>query len=159
MKRKLKESYDLFRIIHVHIPEIIPSILTMHQTFLKVTSLSLSSIGILPSMMSNVRRVPILINGKLVFDFLLMFSPVSIQSEKNYTPMFSMIFVQGKPSLRDHRRRICWSFVCSFHEKESESQRIVIENLSKYLLRKAYITNILIGKHTHSLNLFRETIV
>ncbi len=36
VKRKLKESYDLFRIIHVHIPEIIPPILTMHQTFLKV---------------------------------------------------------------------------------------------------------------------------
>jgi hypothetical protein len=34
----------------------------------------------------------------------------------------------------------------SFHEKDSESQRIVIENLSKYLLRKTYITNILIGK-------------
>ncbi len=36
VKRKLKESYDLFRIIHVHIPEIIPPILIMHQTFLKV---------------------------------------------------------------------------------------------------------------------------
>lgn len=36
VKRKSKESYDLFRIIHVHIPEIIPSILTMHQAFLKV---------------------------------------------------------------------------------------------------------------------------
>ncbi|CAF4282530.1 unnamed protein product, partial [Adineta steineri] len=35
VKRKLKESYDLFRIIHVHIPEIIPPVLTMHQTFLK----------------------------------------------------------------------------------------------------------------------------
>lgn len=36
VKRKSKESYDLFRIIHVHIPEIIPPILTMHQAFLKV---------------------------------------------------------------------------------------------------------------------------
>jgi hypothetical protein len=34
----------------------------------------------------------------------------------------------------------------SFHEKDTESQRIVIENLSKYLLRKNYINNILIGK-------------
>ena len=36
VKRKLKESYDLFRIIHVHIPEIIAPILSMHQAFLKV---------------------------------------------------------------------------------------------------------------------------
>ena len=34
----------------------------------------------------------------------------------------------------------------SFHEKDSESQRIVIENLSKYLLRKSYLTNVLIGE-------------
>lgn len=39
-----------------------------------------------------------------------------------------------------------WILYGSFHEKDTESQRIVIENLSKYLLRKTYITNILIGK-------------
>jgi hypothetical protein len=34
----------------------------------------------------------------------------------------------------------------SFHENDTESQRIVIENLSKYLLRKSNLTNILIGR-------------
>lgn len=37
-------------------------------------------------------------------------------------------------------------FDFSFHEKDSPIQKILIENLSKYLLRKSYITNVLIGK-------------
>ena len=46
----------------------------------------------------------------------------------------------------------CYSFFSfSFHEKDSESPQIVIENLSKYLLRKNYITNILIGNYKRKL--------
>lgn len=105
VKRKLKESYDLFRIIHVHVPEIISPILTMHQAFLKNPNPDQRQIGI-----------------RFLVDVLI--GTYTIREEL--------------PSdvLDDFRQ--------SFHENDTESQRIVIENLSKYLLRKTYITNILI---------------
>ncbi|CAF4994545.1 unnamed protein product, partial [Rotaria sp. Silwood1] len=105
VKRKLKESYDLFRIIHIHIPEIISPILTMHQGFLKNSNPDQREIGI-----------------RFLIDVLI--GTYTIKEELH------------RDILDDFRK--------SFHEKDSESQRIVIENLSKYLLRKTYITNILI---------------
>ncbi|UJR22782.1 hypothetical protein I4U23_025814 [Adineta vaga] len=105
VRRKLKESYDLFRIIHVHIPEIIPPILTMHQTFLKNPNPDQREIGI-----------------RFLVDVLT--GTYTIKEELHMDV------------LDDFRK--------SFHEKDSESQRIIIENLSKYLLRKIDITNILI---------------
>ncbi|CAM4764385.1 unnamed protein product [Rotaria magnacalcarata] len=105
VKRKLKESYDLFRIIHVHIPEIISPILTMHQAFLKNPNPDQREIGI-----------------RFIVDVLI-----------------------GTYTIREELSRdVLDEFRKSFHEKDSESQRIAIENLSKYLLRKTYITNILI---------------
>lgn len=59
-----------------------------------------------------------------------------------------MIFEKGE---EERCGEICMLEYFSFHEKESESQRIVIENLSKYLLRKTYITNVLIGKSANVL--------
>ncbi|CAF2683209.1 unnamed protein product [Rotaria sp. Silwood2] len=105
VKRKLKESYDLFRIIHVHIPEIISPIFTMHQAFLKNPNPDQREIGI-----------RFLVN--------VLIGTYTIKEELH------------RDVLDDFRK--------SFHEKDSESQRIVIENISKYLLRKTYITNILI---------------
>ncbi|CAF1270168.1 unnamed protein product [Adineta steineri] len=105
VKRKLKESYDLFRIIHVHIPEIIPPILTMHQTFLKNPNPDQREIGI-----------------RFIVDVL--------------TGVYTIREELHIDVLDDFRK--------SFHEKDSEAQRIVIANLAKYLLRKTYITNILI---------------
>ncbi|CAF0959671.1 unnamed protein product [Rotaria sordida] len=105
VKRKLKESYDLFRIIHVHIPEIISPILTMHQAFLKNPN-------------PDQREISI----RFLVDVLIGIYTIKEELHRDV--------------LDDFRK--------SFHEKDSESQRIVIENLSKYLLRKTYITNILI---------------
>ncbi|CAF0889004.1 unnamed protein product [Adineta ricciae] len=105
VKRKLKESYDLFRIVHVHIPEIIPPVLTMHQAFLKNSNPDQHEIG--------VRFFVDVLTGKYTI------------KEELSTDV-----------LDDFRK--------SFHEKDTESQRIVVENLSRYLLRKANITNILI---------------
>ena len=65
--------------------------------------------------------------------------------------MFSMIFERGNVETDRFHHWIIWNF--SFHEKDTESQRIVVENLSRYLLRKANITNILIGESSKKLSL------
>ena len=99
---------------------------------------STSSKGVCPF----IGRISILINVRLVFDFSSMFWWVPIRSKKISILMCSMIFARGKHI----GRYFLQSRLFSFHEKDTESQRIVIENLSKYLLRKSYLTNILIGK-------------
>lgn len=71
VKRKLKESYDLFRIVHIHIPEIIPPILTMHQGFLKVRRKPEEDREIDGESMMN--RIPIPNYERSEFAFLSMF--------------------------------------------------------------------------------------